>query len=81
MCVYICISVGHKTRKEILSGEEEMVRVVGSGECSATQAIGNQRGPDWGQKRSSKSGGGKRHRTGEELSGAGFMKKKQGTYE
>lgn len=80
MCVYICISVGHKTRKGILSGEEEMVRVVGSGECSGTQAIGNQRGPDW-LGRSSKSEGGKRHRTGEELSGAGFMKIKQGTYE
>lgn len=48
-----------------------------------TQAIENQRGPDWGQKRSSKSGGGKRHRTGEgeELRGAGCIKIKQGTYE
>lgn len=72
--VYICISVGHKTRKGIMSGEEEMARVVGSGACSGTQAIGNQRGPDWGQKRSSQSGGSKGHRTGKELSGAGCMK-------
>jgi hypothetical protein len=40
VCVFICISVDHKTRKGIMRREVEVTREAGSREGIGTQAIG-----------------------------------------